>query len=157
MSHLSRFSFGVTSATVTGLAFIVGLSRNANPKLSIIGSLCVFAVADNISDTLGIHVFQESDLKEPKAVRTSTIFNFLTWLLVTIVFILLVAFLPIRYAVISSIVWGISLLSVLSYFIAKQQRINPYSAIFQHVAIAAAVIIVSNFLGVWITKIFSKS
>jgi VIT1/CCC1 family predicted Fe2+/Mn2+ transporter len=76
---------------------------------------------------------------------------------VTIVFILLVAFLPIRYAVISSIVWGISLLSVLSYFIAKQQRINPYSAIFQHVAIAAAVIIVSNFLGVWITKIFSKS
>jgi vacuolar iron transporter family protein len=156
MSQLTKFSFGVTSATVTGLAFIVGLSRNANPKLSIIGSLSVFAVADNISDSLGIHVFQESDLKEPKTVRTSTIFNFLTRLLVTIVFILLVAFLPIGYAVISSIVWGISLLAVLSYFIAKQQRINPYSAIFQHVAIAVAVIIVSNFLGEWITKIFSK-
>jgi vacuolar iron transporter family protein len=156
MSRLTRFSFGVTSATVTGLAFIVGLSRNVNPKLSIIGSLSVFAAADNISDSLGIHVFQESDLKEPKAVRVSTFSNFLTRLLVTIVFILLVAFLPIGYAVISSIVWGISLLAVLSYFIAKQQRNNPYSAIFQHVAIAAAVIIVSNFLGEWITKIFSK-
>lgn len=156
MSRLTRFSFGVTSATVTGLAFIVGLSRNTNPRLSIIGSLCVFAVADNISDSLGIHVFQESDFKEPKAIRVSTFSNFLTRLLVTIVFILLVAFLPIGYAVISSIVWGISLLAVLSYFIAKQQRNNPYKAIFQHVAIAVAVIIVSNFLGEWITKIFSK-
>lgn len=116
----------------------------------------MFAVADNISDSLGIHVFQESDFKEPKAIRVSTFSNFLTRLLVTIVFILLVAFLPIGYAVISSIVWGISLLAVLSYFIAKQQRNNPYKAIFQHVAIAVAVIIVSNFLGEWITKIFSK-
>jgi VIT1/CCC1 family predicted Fe2+/Mn2+ transporter len=156
MSYLSRFSFGVTSATVTGLAFIVGLSRNANPKLSIIGSLCVFAIADNISDSLGIHVFQESDLMELKAVRTSTFSNFLTRLLVTIVFILLVAFLPIEYAVISAIVWGISLLAVLSYFIAKEQKVNPYSAILQHVAIAVTVIIVSNFLGAWIMKIFTK-
>jgi VIT1/CCC1 family predicted Fe2+/Mn2+ transporter len=156
MSHLTKFSFGATSAIVTSLAFIVGLSRSINPKLAIIGSLLVIAVADNISDSLGIHIYQESELKKSKAVRVSTFYNFLTRFLVILVFISLVTFLPIGYSVIFSMVWGISLLSVLSYFIAKEQKVNPYSAILQHVAIAVLVIVVSNFLGGWITSIFSK-
>jgi len=56
MIHLRKFSFGASSAIVTSLAFIVGLSRNPNPRLAIIGSLLVIAVADNISDSLGIHI-----------------------------------------------------------------------------------------------------
>jgi len=156
MTHLTKFSFGATSAIVTSLAFIVGLSRSINPKLAIIGSLLVIAVADNISDSLGIHIYQESELKKSKAVRVSTFYNFLTRFLVILVFISLVTFLPIGYSVIFSMVWGISLLSALSYFIAKEQKVNPYSAILQHVAIAVLVIVVSNFLGGWITSIFSK-
>ena len=120
MTHLTKFSFGATSAIVTSLAFIVGLSRSINPKLAIIGSLLVIAVADNISDSLGIHIYQESELKKSKAVRVSTFYNFLTRFLVILVFISLVAFLPIGYSVIFSMVWGISLLSALSYFIAKE-------------------------------------
>lgn len=156
MTHLTKFSFGATSAIVTSLAFIVGLSRSANPKLAIIGSLLVIAVADNISDSLGIHIYQESELKKAKVVRVSTFYNFLTRFLVILVFISSVAFLPIGYSVIFSIAWGISLLSAMSYFIAKEQKVNPYSAILQHVAIAILVIIVSNYLGGWITGIFSK-
>jgi len=156
MTHLTKFSFGATSAIVTSLAFIVGLSRNVNPKLTIIGSLLVIAVADNISDSLGIHIYQESDLKSSKVIRVSTFSNFLTRFLVMLVFILLVAFLPIEYSVIFSIVWGISLLAVLSYLIAKEQKVNPYLAILQHVAIAILVIAVSSFLGGWITSIFTN-
>jgi VIT1/CCC1 family predicted Fe2+/Mn2+ transporter len=156
MTHLTKFSFGATSAIVTSLAFIVGLSRNVNPKLTIIGSLLVIAVADNISDSLGIHIYQESDLKKPKIVTVSTFSNFLTRFLVMLVFILLVAFLPIEYSVIFSIAWGISLLAVLSYLIAKEQKVNPYLAILQHVAIAILVIVVSSFLSGWITSIFTN-
>jgi VIT1/CCC1 family predicted Fe2+/Mn2+ transporter len=154
MTHLTRFSFGATSAVVTSLAFIVSMSKNINPKLTIIGSLLVIAVADNISDSLGIHIYQESELKKPKVIRVSTFSNFLTRLLSILIFILLVAFLPISYAVIVSIVYGISLLSVLSYLIAKEQKTNPYFAILEHVAIAVLVIAVSSFLGGWITDIF---
>jgi len=156
MTHLTKFSFGATSAIVTSLAFIVGLSRNANPKLTIIGSLLVIAIADNISDSLGIHIYQESDLKKPKDVRTSTFSNFLTRFLVILLFILIVAFLPTDYAVVFSVILGVSLLSVLSYFIAKEQKVNPYMAILQHVAIAIFVIVVSSFLGEWIMSIFKS-
>jgi VIT1/CCC1 family predicted Fe2+/Mn2+ transporter len=156
MIHLRKFSFGATSAIVTSLAFIVGLSKNPNPRLAIIGSLLVIAVADNISDSLGIHIYQESELLDYKVVRSSTFFNFLTRFLVMLIFILSVAFLPIKYAVIFSIVYGISLLSILSYFIAREQKVNPYSAILKHDAIAILVIILSGFLGVWIVSIFNK-
>ena len=156
MSHLTKFSFGATSAIITCLAFIIGLSKSGNPKLSIIGSLLVIAIADNISDTLGIHIFQESDLKKSDVVRVSTFFNFLTRFVVILVFILLIFFLPIVYGMIFSIFWGISLLTVLSYLIAKEQKINPFKAVFWHIALAVLVIIVSNFLSEWIMNIFAK-
>jgi VIT1/CCC1 family predicted Fe2+/Mn2+ transporter len=155
MTHLTRFSFGATSAIITCLAFIIGLSKSGNPKLSIIGSLLVIAIADNISDTLGIHIYQESDLKKSDVVRRNTFYNFLTRLFVILIFILLVLLLPVEYAIIFSIVWGLSLLTVLSYFIAKEQEINPYNAIFKHISIAVLVIIVSNFLSEWLMNIFA--
>jgi vacuolar iron transporter family protein len=156
MTHLTKFSFGATSAIVTCLAFIIGLSRITNSKLSIIGSLLVIAIADNISDSLGIHIYQESDLKKSEVVRVSTFLNFITRFFVILIFILLVLFLPTGYAIIFSIVWGISLLVTMSYFIAKEQKVNPYSAIFWHVALAVSVIIISNFLSEWIMNIFTK-
>jgi len=156
MTHLTKFSFGATSAIVTCLAFIIGLSKITNSKLSIIGSLLVIAIADNISDSLGIHIFQESDLKKSEVVRASTFLNFITRFFVILIFILLVFFLPTGYAIIFSIVWGMSLLIALSYLIAKEQKVNPYSAIFWHVALAVSVIIISNFLSEWIMGFFAK-
>jgi VIT1/CCC1 family predicted Fe2+/Mn2+ transporter len=152
---LTNFSFGATSAIVTSLAFIVGLSRSINPNLTIIGLLLLFAIADNISDSLGIHIYQESELKKSKVVIASTFYNFLTRFLIVLSFILLVALLPIDYAVVVSIIYGISLLVILSYFIAKEEKVNPYKAILWHVAIAILIIIISNFIGVWIRNIFN--
>jgi VIT1/CCC1 family predicted Fe2+/Mn2+ transporter len=157
MSHLTRFSFGATSAIITCLAFIIGLAKSSNPKLAIIGSLLVIAIADNISDSLGIHIYQESDLKKSEVVRTATFFNFLTRFFVIFIFILFVFFLPLLYATILSIIWGISLLMVLSYYIAREQKVSPYKAIFEHVAIAVVVIIISNYLSEWILHIFSTT
>jgi len=153
--RLTNFSFGATSAIVTSLAFIVGLSRSINPNLTIIGLLLLFAIADNISDSLGIHIYQESELKKTKVVIASTFYNFLTRFLIVLSFILLVALLPIDYAVVVSIIYGISLLVILTYFIAKEEKVNPYKAILWHVAIAILIIIVSNFIGMWIRNIFN--
>jgi hypothetical protein len=54
----------------------------------------VIAIADNISDSLGIHIYQESDLKKSEVVRVSTIFNFITRFFVILIFILFIYFCP---------------------------------------------------------------
>jgi VIT1/CCC1 family predicted Fe2+/Mn2+ transporter len=158
MLDLSKFSYGITSSVVTSLALIVGLNEINNPKMSIIGALLAIALADNIADSLGIHVYRESQPSNSKNNnRIYTFSNFLTRLAVTLLFVLLVVFLPLGYAVLSSIVLGISLLTVLSYLIAVNQKTNPYLQIFQHVGVAVVVLVISHFVGQTIINMFKKS
>jgi VIT1/CCC1 family predicted Fe2+/Mn2+ transporter len=155
MTHLTKISFGVTSAIVTSLAFIVSLSGNTEPRMPIIGSLLVFAIADNISDSLGIHIFQESDLKKTGTVNTSTISNFVTRFLVILSFVMVVYLFPIQPAVIISVVLGISMLMALTYLIAVERETKPLPAMIQHFAIAALVVVASLLLRTWIITSFS--
>ncbi len=157
MTHLTKYSFGASSAIITCLAFIIGLSHSPDPQMSIIGSLLVIAVADNISDSMGIHIFQESDLKQQRVVRVSTVLNFLTRFGVILVFIVFVLVLPLVVATVCSIVWGLALLIVLSYYISREQKVNPYTAILMHVGIAIVVILISNALSEWIMGFFVRA
>lgn len=147
--YQTKFSFGATSGIITNLALIAALDTLAHPKLSIIGGMLVIALADNISDSLGIHVYQESECIREKEVWLSTITNFLARIFVSLTFILLVATLPISLAVPCSIVWGLLLLSIMSHTIAKNSGANPFLAIFEHVSIAIIVIIASHLIGKW--------
>ncbi len=143
----TRFSFGASAAIITNLSLIAGLRTGAHAKLSIIGAMLVIALADNISDSIGIHIYQESECLETKEIWLSTFTNFLSRILVSLTFILLVLFLPIESAVVISITWGLLLLAAMSYIIAKDRQINPYLAMLEHIAIAVLVIIASNFAG----------
>lgn len=143
----TRFSFGATAAIITNLSLIAGLRTSGHARLSIIGAMLVIALADNISDSAGIHIYQESECVETKEVWLSTFTNFLTRVLVSLTFISLVFFLSINAAVICSIIWGLSLLALMSYFIARDKKIDPYLAILEHLGIATIVIIGSNFVG----------
>ncbi len=157
MIDLSKFSYGITSSVVTSLALIVGLDEITNPKMSIIGALLLIAIADNISDSLGIHIYRESQYSSSKNnTRVYTFNNFLIRLTVTLIFVLLVMFLPIQYAVLSSMILGLSLLSVLSYLIAVNQKKNPYLAIVEHVGVAVVVMITSHLVGQIIINMFKK-
>jgi vacuolar iron transporter family protein len=140
------FSFGATSAVITGLAVIVGLSRTANPVIGITTALVVIAIADNISDSFGIHVHQEAQKESVKEVRKTTLANFATRIAVVSIFILLVILLPMKAAVPFSILFGIAVISTISYFIAKEQKAKPYKVVFQHLLITVLVIIGSYLL-----------
>ena len=150
--YQTRFSFGMTSAIVTNLALMVGLDWTINPRMSIIAAILVIALADNVADSLGIHIFQESEKVARSEVWFSTSTNFLARFLVSMSFILLVVFLPITLAVPISLVWGLSLLALLSYVIAKDEGENPYLEIIKHVGIAVLVLITSELLSVLISK-----
>jgi vacuolar iron transporter family protein len=151
MVKFSDYSFGATSAVMTGLAVIIGLSNV--PKISIIAALFVIAIADNISDSFGIHIQQESQLLSAKEVSRITNSNFLTRFMVVLVYILFIYFLPIMLALILSIIFGILIIIILSYFISIDQKGNPYKAIFQHLGIALVVMTVSYFLRELIAKL----
>ena len=155
MTHLTKISFGVTSAIVTSLAFIVSLSGNNEPRMPIIGSLLVFAIADNISDSLGIHIFQESDLKKAGTLNASTVSNFLARFLIILSFVAVVYLMPIQLAVFTSVVWGISILMFLTYQIAIERETKPLPAMMQHLAIATLVIVASLLLRSWILASFN--
>ena len=146
-SWQTRFSFGSTSAIITNLALMAGLHSAANAKISIIGGILLIALVDNISDSLGIHIYQESEKIESREVWTSAILNFISRIFVSLSFMALILILPLNAAIISSIVWGLLLLAAISYAIAKNGAVNSYLAILTHVLIAVVVILLSSFVG----------
>jgi vacuolar iron transporter family protein len=155
MVNLSKYSFGATAAISTSIAIIAGLDAFANAKTGIIGALLIIALADNISDSLGIHVYQESTCTKPgKESAAHTVTNFLTRLVLTFIFIGIVYFVPIAYAAVVAVIFGLGILSAMSYLIALNQKVNPYKAILQHVGIAVIVLFVSHFAGMLIKALF---
>jgi VIT1/CCC1 family predicted Fe2+/Mn2+ transporter len=143
----TRFSFGSTSAIITNLALMSGLHSQANAKVSIIGGILVIALADNISDTFGIHIYQESEKVETREVWISSTFNFISRVLVSLSFVALLLLLPLNAAIIISIAWGLLLLGTVSYMIAKNEDSNVYLSIATHILIAVMVIFMSNLIG----------
>jgi vacuolar iron transporter family protein len=152
--YQTKFSFGATSAIITNLGIITGLDTLMHPKLSIIAGILVVALADNIADSFGIHIYQESECIDNKEIWFSTLSNFLTRIFVSLTFIILVAVLPLSLAVPCSICWGLTLLAIMSYAIAKERKVNPYSTIFEHIFIAVFVITLSHFVGRYIINRF---
>lgn len=151
----SKVTFGTTSAIITNLGLIVGLDAGTDAKFHIIGALLLIALADNISDSLGIHMHQESEGLSNTRAWFSTLTNFIARLFVSAVFILLVWYLPLNLAVLFSIIWGVFLLVLMSLIIAKNQQTSMSLAIVEHLGLAIAVIALSRLVGQWITEQFT--
>jgi hypothetical protein len=125
---------------------IFGLLTSGNPKAGVIGSLLVIAVADNIADSLGIHIYRESTATKKENTRMFTISNFITRFGITLTFVALFVFLSIDYAAISCTVIGLGILVFLSYLIGVQRKTSTLKEIAIHLGIAVPVIVISHFL-----------
>ena len=146
MLKFHDLSFGATSAVMTSLAIIIGLSSKLNAKINIITALLIIAVADNISDSFGIHIYQESQGVKPGEVKKTTTNNFIARFIITVIFILFTFLLPINLGVILSIIFGVLILISLSYYIAKDQKINPLGVTIRHMFLAILVMLASFIL-----------
>lgn len=148
-------SFGLASGIITTLGLIVGLHSGTHSKLVVIGGILAIAIADAFSDALGIHISEEAEIKhKEKELWESTFSTFLSKLFFALTFIIPVLFLELQPAIIVSVIWGFFLLTILSFYIAKQNKANPCKVIFEHLIIALAVIVITHFLGDWIAKTF---
>ena len=142
---LSKFSFGATSAVTSSLALMIGLNQLGVSGIGIIGALLVIAFADNIADSLGMHIFAESKSKDHTKLNTIT--NYFTRLGITLVMIVFVVFLSLQYAIAASVVFGLAILAALSYLIAKAHRRNPVRAVAEHMIVAILVLVASLLIG----------
>jgi len=76
------FSFGLASGIVTTLGLMVGLNSSTNSKLAVVGGILTIAIADALSDAMGIHVTEEVQNKySEKEIWESTFTTFLFSLL----------------------------------------------------------------------------
>ncbi len=144
--------FGLTSGIITTLGLIVGLSSGTHSKIVVIGGILTIAVADSLSDSLGIHVSEESKGgKSSKSIWMATVSTFLSKLIFALSFVIPVLFLDLSLAVVVSMIWGLLLLGIFSYYIARGNGDNPWSVIGEHLLIAVLVIVATHYIGRWIS------
>jgi VIT1/CCC1 family predicted Fe2+/Mn2+ transporter len=147
------FSFGLTSGVITTLGLIVGLHSSTRSKLVIIGGILVIAIADALSDAMGVHVSEESENRHStREIWESTIATFSSKLVFALSFIAPILLFRLPVAVVMCVIWGISLLTVFSLYLARRQRVEPHKVILEHLCIAVLVIIVTHWVGNWVAS-----
>ena len=157
MNHSLKtgFSFGLTSGIITTLGLMVGLQSGTHSKLVVLGGILTIAVADAFSDALGIHISEESENKHTTGeIWESTISTFLSKFIFASTFVVPVLLFDLTVAVIISIVWGLALLGLFSYILAREQKVKPLSVISEHLVIAIVVIVITHYIGDWIRSTF---
>ena len=107
----------------------------------------VSAIADNLTDSLSVHIYQEAEQLEPRAAFHATLTNFAVRLGLSFSFVFLMVILPLRIAIVASILWGLLLLTGLSYVVARTRKLPVLREIAKHVAVAAVVMLSSKMIG----------
>lgn len=149
------FSFGLTSGVITTLGLLVGLAASTQSKLAVVGGILTIAIADSMSDSLGIHISQETaSAKNPKNLWLSAFSTFISKFLTALTFVVPILFLNLNMAVWISILWGLLVISIMSYIIAKSQKELPSHVIGEHLSISILVILLSAGLGNLISTYF---
>lgn len=150
LSLLKGFSFGLTSGIITTLGLMVGLNSSTHSSSVVIGGILVIAIADAFSDALAIHISEEAENKHTvKEIWESTVGTFLSKFVFAGMFIVPVLFFPLNTAIILSIVWGLFLIALFSFYLARVQEAKPHKVIGEHLLIAILVIIVTHYIGQW--------
>ncbi|MFH1239880.1 MAG: VIT1/CCC1 transporter family protein [Candidatus Diapherotrites archaeon] len=147
--------FGLTSGVITTLGLLVGLSASTNSTVIVLGGIIMIAIADAFSDAFGIHISEESENKHTqKEIWTSTISTFLFKFFCALTFAVPVFLFDLGTAVIVSVVWGLLILSVLSYYISKDHKTSTLHVIAEHISLALVVVFIANCVGMWIAGTF---
>lgn len=148
--------FGLTSGVITTLGLIVGLHAGTHSTLAVIGGIVTIAIADALSDALGIHISKESEgtLTE-RQIWEATLATFVAKFLMALTFLLPVLLLPLNLAIPASVAWGLLVIAGLSLQMAHRQSIRSLPVIGEHVGIAILVVLITHFVGEGVARIFS--
>ena len=150
------FSFGLTSGIITTLGLMVGLHSGTGSKLVVLGGILTIAIADAFSDALGIHISEETEnVHSTREIWESTFSTFLAKFVFALTFIIPILLFKLSTAVVVSIIWGLSILAVVSYGMAREQGEKPWKVVAEHLIIALVVIVITHYVVHWVSSRFS--
>jgi vacuolar iron transporter family protein len=154
---IANLSFGSTAAIVTSMALIFGLDAATATKSTIVSGLLIVALADNLTDALSMHVYEESHRRlAPGEALRATLGNFVARLAVSLTFVLLVVLLPLASAVVASGALGLGLLVLLTWALARERKGSLVAELLKHVGAALAVILLARGVGIFIAAQFPR-
>jgi VIT1/CCC1 family predicted Fe2+/Mn2+ transporter len=146
-------SFGLTSGVITALGMIVGMYSATYSKLAVVASIITMAIADGLADGAGQHMSEEAEIEEGKAKHSqreiwlTTLFTFVAVSGTILSFVPFFLIFTLKTAIFVGVSWGMSLLVVFNYMMAKTKKENAFVVISEHVALAVFVIVVSYYIG----------
>ena len=147
-------AFGLTSAAITTLGLMVGLHSGTHSRVVVLGGILTIAIADAFSDALGIHVSEEAENAHTvREIWTATVATFLAKFLFALTFVVPILLLPLSTAILVSLVWGMTILAILSYAMAKAQGKLPWKVVSEHILIALVVIGITHWVGDWVSTL----
>jgi len=98
-------SFGLISGVITTLGLMIGLDAGTHSRLAVIGGILTIAVSDALSDSLGIHVSEESEGRHSnREVWEATLSTFISKFIFSSSFIFLVILFELSMAIKISII-----------------------------------------------------
>ncbi len=148
--------FGATSGVITTIGLIAGLYSGTNSRVAVLGGILVIAVADALSDAMGIHLAEESDpTSTHDHVWAATFWTFGTKLVISASFALPLLWFPLPVAVAVSVGWGLLIITGLSAYLARIQNARILHVVTEHLLIAIVVVIVSHAIGVFVNQSFA--
>lgn len=141
-------SFGVTSGIITTIGLLVGLSAGTNSRTAVLAGILTIAVADSLSDALGIHISEESEgVHTAREVWSATAATFASKLIMALTFVIPVVLFPLDTAVIVAVVWGGVALTLLSINVGRRQGTDVRPIIVEHLGVATLVVVAAHVLG----------
>jgi VIT1/CCC1 family predicted Fe2+/Mn2+ transporter len=129
----------------------VGLHSGTHSRAVVIGGIVTIAIADAMSDALGIHVSEESKNSGPtRQIWEATLATFMAKFVIAMTFVAPIVTRPLDQAIVISVIWGLLLLAGLSFFVARAQAIPPWKVIGEHLLIALCVVVITHAVGDWV-------
>ena len=133
---------------ITTLGIIVGLHSGTHSKLAVLAGMVVLAIADAFSDAIGIHISEEAEGEHAtREIWEATLFTFSSKFVFSLTFVPLIVFLEISTAILASVVWGLFLIVIISFYTAKLQNKNVHRTIAEHLLVTILVIFIAHYLG----------
>ncbi|MFA5184754.1 MAG: hypothetical protein WC456_04500 [Patescibacteria group bacterium] len=148
--------FGLASGTITTLGLMIGLEAGTSSRIAVLSGIITIAIADAFSDALGVHIAKESEgnftLRE---IWRATIVTLLSKMVFAGTFLIPVLLWPLEQAVVVAVIWGIIILLVQSFFLAKTNGQKVWPIILEHLLIAFLVIFSTHYLGRFLNTLFN--
>jgi hypothetical protein len=150
---LAGLGFGLTSGVLTTLGLMVGLNAGTSSKAAVAAGIATIAVADAFSDALGVRVSQEAGGAARSNALLAAAATLLAKMIFALTFLVPVLLLPLDVAVAASVVWGLGLISVFAWSVARWRGRAGWLPALEHLGAAVLVLSVSQGAGMAIAAI----